>query len=87
MIYDSLDQLSRYAKLAPGVWEKIEMFLAGCSPETQNGRVFRLGGQGMPKMGKAISGDIKAKVNVVLPVDLTDEEKELFQKLNRLRNM
>lgn len=38
MIYDSLDQLSRYAKLAPGVWEKVETFLAGCSPEAPHGR-------------------------------------------------
>ena len=55
-------------------------------PETQNGRIFRLAGQGMPKMGKSANGDIKAKVNVVLPVDLTEEEKELFRKLNKLRN-
>jgi len=38
MIYDSLDQLSRYARLAPGVWEKVGAFLAGCSPDTPNGR-------------------------------------------------
>lgn len=38
MIYDSLDRLSRYAKLAPEVWGKIETFLAGCSPKSQNGR-------------------------------------------------
>ncbi len=38
MIYDSLDQLSRYARLAPGVWEKVGAFLAGCSLDTPNGR-------------------------------------------------
>jgi molecular chaperone DnaJ len=54
--------------------------------ETQNGRVFRLAGQGMPQLGKEIRGDLKAKVNIVLPTDLTEEEKELFKKLHRLRN-
>ena len=38
MIYDSLDRFSRYAKLAPGVWKKIETFLAGCSPRSAAGR-------------------------------------------------
>ncbi len=54
-------------------------------PETQNGRVFRLTGQGMPHLGKNIKGDLKAKVNVVLPTKLTEKEKELFRQLNKLR--
>ena len=54
-------------------------------PETQNGRVFRLGGQGMPRLGKSIRGDLKAKVNIVLPTKLTEKEKELFRQFNRLR--
>jgi len=54
-------------------------------PETQNGRVFRLSGQGMPRLGKTTRGDLKAKVNVVLPTNLSQEEKELFKKLNQLR--
>ena len=53
--------------------------------ETQNGRVFRLTGQGMPGLGKDSSGDLKAKANIVLPEKLTDEEKELFRKLGELR--
>lgn len=53
--------------------------------ETQNGSVFRLAGQGMPRLGKENRGDIKAKINVVLPSNLTEEEKELFQKLSKLR--
>jgi molecular chaperone DnaJ len=53
--------------------------------ETQNGRVFRLAGQGMPALGKDARGDIKAKVNVVIPTNLSDEEKDLFRKLNKLR--
>jgi molecular chaperone DnaJ len=54
-------------------------------PETQNGRVFRLAGQGMPDLKKSGSGDILAKVNVILPTKLTEKEKELFRKLNELR--
>jgi curved DNA-binding protein len=54
-------------------------------PETQNGRSFRLKGQGMPHLGNSTKGDLLARVKVVLPTKLTDEEKELFQKLGQLR--
>jgi molecular chaperone DnaJ len=54
-------------------------------PETQNGRVFRLAGQGMPHLGRAGGGDILAKVNLVLPTGLTEKEKELFKQLGKLR--
>jgi DnaJ-class molecular chaperone len=54
-------------------------------PETQNGRTFRLKGQGMPHLGNSSRGDLLARVKVVLPTNLSDEEKELFQKLSRLR--
>ncbi|OGO01568.1 MAG: molecular chaperone DnaJ [Chloroflexi bacterium RBG_13_52_12] len=54
-------------------------------PETQNGRVFRLAGQGMPHLGKSTRGDLKAKVSVVVPTKLSEKEKELFRQLNELR--
>jgi molecular chaperone DnaJ len=53
--------------------------------ETQNGRVFRLAGQGMPHLGRNGNGDLKVKVNVVLPTKLTEKEKELFRQLGQLR--
>jgi molecular chaperone DnaJ len=53
--------------------------------ETQNGRTFRLAGQGMPRLGKEGRGDLLAKVNVVLPLKLSAEEKELFTRLRSLR--
>jgi molecular chaperone DnaJ len=53
--------------------------------ETQNGRVFKLGGQGMPHLGKPQKGDLLAKVNVVLPEKLSEKEKELFGKLRDIR--
>ncbi len=55
--------------------------------ETQNGRVFRLTGQGMPHLGKSSRGDLKARVNIILPTNLSDEERELFKKLSQLRKI
>jgi len=54
-------------------------------PETQNGRIFRLSGQGMPHLGKSGRGDLLAEVSVVLPTKLSDREKELFRQLGELR--
>lgn len=54
-------------------------------PETQNGRVFRLSGQGMPNLGKSARGDLLAKVDVVLPTKLSEKEKELFKQLSEIR--
>ncbi len=54
-------------------------------PETQNGRIFRLAGQGMPHLGKSVRGDILAKISVVLPTGLSDEEKDLFRQLSEIR--
>jgi len=54
-------------------------------PETQNGRSFRLKGQGMPHLGNKSRGDLLAKVKVVLPTNLTQQERELFRQLGELR--
>jgi molecular chaperone DnaJ len=54
-------------------------------PETQNGKLFRLVGKGMPQLGNANHGNMFAKVNVVLPTNLTEEERRLFEKLRSLR--
>ena len=53
-------------------------------PSTQNGRTFRLRGQGMPLLGRAGRGDLYAKVKVMLPTDPTDEEIALFRQLREL---
>ena len=55
-------------------------------PETQNGRAFRLAGQGMPHLGNSSRGDLLAKVKVVLPTKLSAEDKRLFEQLNQLRS-
>ena len=54
-------------------------------PETQNGRVFRLAGQGMPHLRGSSRGDLLAKVKAVLPTELSHEEKKLFEQLSHLR--
>lgn len=49
--------------------------------ETPNGKVFRLAGKGMPHLGDSSSGDLYARVQVVLPAKLSPQEKELFERL------
>ncbi len=55
-------------------------------PETQTGRIFRLAGQGMPKLNEPNAfGDLYAKARVVLPEHLTSEERALFENLAKMR--
>ena len=55
-------------------------------PETQNGRVFRLRKQGWPaSVGSSERGDLLVRVNVVLPTDLSERERELFEQLQEAR--
>ncbi|HVB75574.1 MAG TPA: J domain-containing protein [Ktedonobacteraceae bacterium] len=53
--------------------------------ETQNGRVFRLAGKGMPRLRDEGNGNLFARVKVVLPMQLTEKERELFEQLARSR--
>lgn len=50
-------------------------------PGTQNGRTIRLRGKGMPKRGGSGHGDMLVTVMAVLPVELTEEQRELFERL------
>ena len=51
-------------------------------PETQNGRRFRLAGQGMAKLSDPEQrGNLYAEINVSLPTNLTDEQRGLFEQL------
>jgi DnaJ-class molecular chaperone len=56
-------------------------------PETQNDRLFRLGGKGMPRLRGEGSGNLFARVKVVLPMQLTAEERALFEKLAHSRGV
>jgi DnaJ-class molecular chaperone len=53
-------------------------------PETQNGRIIRLAGQGMPRAGGGF-GDLYVKVNVVLPTKLSDTERECLREIAERR--
>lgn len=55
--------------------------------ETPNGKVLRLRGMGMPVYGKHNEfGDLYARINVAIPDNLTEKEKELFRELQSLRS-
>jgi curved DNA-binding protein len=51
-------------------------------PETQNGQTFRLRGKGMPRLrAEGEYGDLYARVDVRLPTELTDRQRELLEEL------
>ena len=55
-------------------------------PETQGGKTFRLRGKGMPKLGRPTEhGDLLAKVEVTIPTNLSDAERDRFTELRNLR--
>jgi molecular chaperone DnaJ len=53
---------------------------------TQNNRLLRLAGKGMPKVKGAGAGDQYVRLVGQLPQTLTDKEKKLFKELAGLRN-
>ncbi|MGB9738614.1 DnaJ C-terminal domain-containing protein [Chloroflexus sp.] len=53
-------------------------------PQTQNGRVFRITGQGMPLMHSPQYGDLYVTVSAVLPTNLSPEARRLVEALRRL---
>lgn len=56
------------------------------NPETKNGTKVKLKGKGSPIYKKEGEfGDLYITYNLILPVNLTDKEKELFKELSKLR--
>lgn len=54
-------------------------------PGTKNNTTFRLSGLGMPNLNSPDQrGDLYVKVEAEIPEDLSEEEKELFQELQKL---
>jgi DnaJ-class molecular chaperone len=52
---------------------------------TQNGRQFRLAGQGMPHLRDSNKrGDLYARLEIQVPADLGEREKQLFEELSRI---
>ncbi|HZC78610.1 MAG TPA: DnaJ C-terminal domain-containing protein, partial [Ktedonobacterales bacterium] len=54
--------------------------------ETQNGQTFRLAGKGMPHAKGDGAGHLLARIQVILPRQLSAHEKQLFEELARLRS-
>lgn len=55
--------------------------------ETENGKVVRLKGMGMPKYDtENMFGDLYIKLNVQLPKNLSSKEMELFKELSNLKH-
>jgi len=55
-------------------------------PGTQSGKVFRLKGKGFPTFQSSDRGDELVEVNVWSPQNLTNEEKELLEKMKHSPN-
>jgi len=55
--------------------------------ETQNGTKVKLKGKGFPVYKKEGQfGDLYITFNIVLPTNMSEKEKELFQELSKLRS-
>jgi DnaJ-class molecular chaperone len=50
-------------------------------PGTQNGRLFRLAGQGLPRVGREGRGDLLVRTRVVLPTALDEEGRAMARRL------
>ena len=50
----------------------------------QNGMKLRLHGRGLPMRGGTLRGDLFARLEIVIPKDVSGREKELWQKIKDL---
>jgi molecular chaperone DnaJ len=50
-------------------------------PGTQPGQILRVKGKGMPRIGGYGRGDLRVRVNVVVPERLTQRQRALFEEL------
>jgi len=50
---------------------------------TQTGRIFRLRGRGVPHLRGSGRGDLLIVTHVVVPTELDDQQRELFQELGK----
>jgi DnaJ-class molecular chaperone len=52
-------------------------------PSSQNGRMLRLAGQGMPALKGGQRGNLYVKLAATLPATINDEQRGLFEQLAR----
>ena len=64
----------------PGIGGDVELEV---EPGTQPGEVARLRGQGMPSVRGSRRGDLYARLDVLVPTNLRDEQRELLQEFGR----
>jgi len=50
------------------------------APGTQPGKILRIKGKGVPEFNGFMTGDIMVKINVRIPEELTDEQKNYLEK-------
>ena len=53
-------------------------------PGSQDGRLLRVGGRGAPRLNGSGRGDLLARIRVVVPTNLTKEEREAIENLQRV---
>ena len=51
---------------------------------TQTGTVYRLRGQGLPRVGEGGRGDLHVRVQVWTPTSLTDQQERLLKELGNV---
>ena len=51
-------------------------------PGTPSGKTIRFRNEGLPDFSYNVKGDLLCKVSVHIPKDITDEEREIIEKLN-----
>ncbi|HHM20415.1 MAG TPA: molecular chaperone DnaJ, partial [Bacteroidetes bacterium] len=55
-------------------------------PGTQAGKIFRLKGKGLPSVQSYDHGDQLIHVNVWTPKKLSEEERQMLQKMKEMKN-
>ncbi len=55
-------------------------------PGTQNGRLFRLRGRGLPRVKGEGHGDLLVRTRVVIPTDLDDDARDAARRFLDLAN-
>jgi DnaJ-class molecular chaperone len=51
---------------------------------SQNGRLLRLKGKGLPVLGGDTKGDQLVRTKITIPTQISDKEKELYEQLAKL---
>lgn len=60
-----------------------DQFALRIPPGTQPGQEFRVPGQGLPKIGAKERGDLRVRVSVLIPKQLTEYQRHLLEQFER----